>query len=136
METKMTSNAFDRDTVRLDNGATLIDPGSLERRARALQAQFLREAAASGLRAVFRGLGALGRRARGYVERHQALAHLHQLDDRLLADIGLSRGNLLSELLRAESVREPSRREAASVTETSAEIIRPAANVNRPARAA
>src|SRR3546814_11318097 len=99
-----------------------------------MQAQFLRETAASVLRAAFRVLGTLGRRVRGHVERHQALAHLHQLDDRLLADIGLSRGNLLSELLRAESVQEPPRRAAASVTGTSAEV-RPAANANPPARA-
>jgi uncharacterized protein YjiS (DUF1127 family) len=79
-----------------------IDPMIYITAARRLQAQAMAEAAATGWRSIRRGLTGLADLARRYLlepigrrtERRRALAELAAMDDRLLADIGLRRGDI------------------------------------------
>lgn len=130
----MTANAYDREYSLGASGYEPVDTHALERRARELQAIYLREAIGRGYRAAVRGLATLTRRWQVWAERRKALSQLSQLDDRLLADIGLSRGALLDQLLMAETADQ-----AQNGTERfigTAEPVATVANTNRRTRAA
>jgi uncharacterized protein YjiS (DUF1127 family) len=79
-----------------------IDPIVYVTAARRLQAQAMSEAIGAGWRGVRRGLAGLASLLQGHLlepiarrsQRQRALAELAAMDDRLLADIGLQRGNI------------------------------------------
>jgi uncharacterized protein YjiS (DUF1127 family) len=80
-----------------------IDPTIFVTRARQLQAQAMAEAIGAGWRGIRRGLSGLAGLVRAHLlepigrrwQRQQALAALAAMDDRLLADIGLRRGDIV-----------------------------------------
>jgi uncharacterized protein YjiS (DUF1127 family) len=80
-----------------------IDPTIFVTRARQLQAQAMAEAIGAGWRGIRRGLSGLTGLVRAHLlepigrrlQRQQALAALAAMDDRLLADIGLRRGDIV-----------------------------------------
>jgi uncharacterized protein YjiS (DUF1127 family) len=80
-----------------------IDPTIYVTQARQLQAQAMAEAIGAGWRGIRRGLTGLAGLVRGYLiepirsrsQRQRAVAALAAMDDRLLADIGLRRGDIV-----------------------------------------
>jgi uncharacterized protein YjiS (DUF1127 family) len=80
-----------------------IDPTIYVTRARQLQAQAMAEAIGAGWRVIRRGLASLTGLVRRHLiepirsrsQRQRAVAALAAMDDRLLADIGLRRGDIV-----------------------------------------
>lgn len=131
----MTTNAFDREIRRFESMGRTFDALAIERQARALQADYVGAAFGRGTRSLGRRLATLAQRWLAYWQRRQAMEQLHQLDDRLLADIGLTRGNLLGQLLEAEAATAPQHGEVERIVGQAIQIA-PAANANRAAHAA
>lgn len=122
-------NAFDRDFPQFPEGFfRMTDMSAAEARARQMQAAYIAGAVVGSYGILKRGVTAIVRRVRAVAERRQALAQLSQLDDRLLADIGLNRGNLIGQLLAAEAT-------IANRPVELADYVRPAAAVATPANA-
>ena len=74
-----------------------------EHRARALQGAYIGEAVSGAFSAIGRAVANLYRRWRESRDLRRSIAYLESLDERLLADIGLSRSSLEMEL------RDPTR---------------------------
>ncbi|MEO3434425.1 DUF1127 domain-containing protein [Inquilinus sp. CAU 1745] len=122
-------NAFDRDFPQFPEGFfRMTDMSAAEARARQIQAAYIAGALVGSYGILKRGVTAIVRRVRAVMERRQALAQLSQLDDRLLADIGLNRGNLIGQLLAAEAA-------IANRPVELTDYVRPAAPVATPANA-
>lgn len=105
-----------------------------EQRARALQAAYISESAGKAFDALGRAVRSLYRRWRNWSETQQSIAFLRGLDERLLADVGLSGVNLEEELHR----RTHRLVDAHAVTTVNAVVAgstsaRTAANQDRPA---
>ena len=73
---------------------------SAEERARAMQAAYVGEALSGAFAAIGRTVGSLYRRWREWSETRRSIAYLQSLDERLLADIGLSHATLEETLHR------------------------------------
>lgn len=126
-------NAFDRDFPQFPEGFfRMTDMSAAEARARQMQAAYIAGALVGSYGIVKRGVTAIVRRVRVGVERRQALAQLSQLDDRLLSDIGLNRGNLIGQLLAAETAIANRPVELASYVGPAAPVAAPA-NADAPA---
>lgn len=122
-------NAFDREFPQFPEGFfRMTDMSAAEARARQMQAAYIAGAMVGSYGIVKRGVTAIARRLHAVMERRRALAQLSQLDDRLLADIGLNRGNLIGQLLSAEAA-------TARRPVELADYVRPAAPVATPANA-
>ena len=112
-----------------------IDPTIYITKARQRQAQAMAEAIAAAWRATRRSVVGATRLLRGYLlaplarrsQRRQALAALAAMDDRLLADIGLQRGDI--ELAVDGRLADPRVTPRAPARPAAAA----AANANRPA---
>jgi uncharacterized protein YjiS (DUF1127 family) len=111
--------------------ASRIDHLALEREARQLRDANI----AAALTAFGRLVGRLAQRFSAWRERRSTYAELMRLDDRMLADIGLHRGELRA---AADLGELPSRGEPAIdyVTPVEVPYIGLAANHNRPTKAA
>lgn len=82
---------------------------SAEARARAMQAAFVGEVVATAFGRIGTAISGLLHSWREWSERQQSLAYLERLDERLLADIGLSHATV------EEALRHPGHRLAAGV---------------------
>lgn len=94
-----TTHAYENRIAQLLNGDAGLSM-SAEARARALQAAHIGALSGKVYNAVAGAVAALYRRWREWVERQRSIAYLEQLDERLLADIGLSRATLQETLRR------------------------------------
>ncbi|MBI1775315.1 MAG: DUF1127 domain-containing protein [Proteobacteria bacterium] len=113
--------------------ASRIDHLAIEREARQLRDENL----AAALSTFGRVVGRLARRVAAWRERRATYAELVRLDDRMLADIGLNRGEIQA---AAEFGQLPSRSHDASMVDIGAQTSEPfigrPANYNRPYKAA
>ena len=102
---------------------------SAESRARAMQAAYVGESVSAALAAFGRTVANLYRRWRAWSENRRLIAHLEGLDERLLADIGLSHATLEETLHRPAKTTSPV---DAVVAKTAP--VKSAANQDHPAR--
>ncbi len=72
---------------------------TVEAKARAMQAAYMGALIGRGVRAVVGATAKFVGGALGIIERNREVAHLLALDDRLLADIGLTRGTLVQHVV-------------------------------------
>ncbi|NNG05288.1 MAG: DUF1127 domain-containing protein [Inquilinus sp.] len=99
-------------------------------RARALQAAYIADVAHDAAAIIGRTVKRLFVRLVDSYQRHQTVAYLHRLDDRLLADIGLSRA-MLDEQLAGRAKRLPVTAEVETAGAPKAASV---AQDNRPAQ--
>lgn len=97
--------------------------GTAELRARALQAAFIGEIVSAGFARIGKAVSHLVKAWREWSERRQSLAYLERLDERLLADIGLSHATL------EEALRRPAPKPAAGVVPPVEAVIAETATV-------
>ena len=99
-----------------------------EERARALQAAYVGESPGKAALAVGRALSGLYGRWQNWVETRRNIAHLQAMDERLLADIGLSHATL------EETLRRPAHKpEDAHAVATVEAVVTEAAPAQAPA---
>ena len=77
---------------------------TVEAKARAMQAAYMGALIGRGVRAVVGATAKFVGGALGIIERNREVAHLLALDDRLLADIGLTRGTLVRHVVGADAL--------------------------------
>ena len=118
----MTDTSFINDRLAAMNA-------SAETRARAMQAAYIGESVSAALAAVGRTAATLYRRWREWSETRRSIAYLEGLDERLLADIGLSHATLEETLHRSAKTNSPV---DAMIAETAP--AKTAANQDHPAR--
>ncbi len=121
------------DTIDLINRRLANSNLTAEQRARALQAAYVSEGISNAFAALGRAVGSLYRRWREWSETQRSIAYLRGLDERLLADVGLSGVNLEEELHRRAHLLDDSH----AVTTVNAVVAgspsaKPAANQDRP----
>ena len=94
------------ETIEMINRRLARANMTAEERARAMQAAYVGEAISGTFAAIGQTVGNLYRRWRDWSETRRSIAYLEGLDERLLADIGLSR------LTLAEAVHRPTHNSA------------------------
>lgn len=107
---------------------SFVEAAAYHRLAQARQAEIIANGIYAAWQAVARVAGGAFRAARSQLERRRAYEELQAMDDRLLADMGLARSDLLL-VISGRLRREPASGHAN-------ENIGAAANANRPRSAA
>lgn len=109
-----------------------VDILAVERTARQMQSAQMASVIGAGIHSLSQGLSAIVRRMRLMAERRRAAAALWALDDHLLADLGMRRGEIQSRLREAEKAMTVT--PVAPATAASAASLGEAANQDLPAR--
>lgn len=109
-----------------------VDIPAVERAARQMQCAQMTSVIGAGIHSLSQGLSAIIRRVRLISERRRAAAALGALDDHLLADLGMRRGEIQSRLREAEMALTVT--PVAPATTASAASPGEAANQDVPAR--
>ncbi len=122
------------ETIEMINQRLAKANMSAEERARAMQAAYVGEAISETFAAIGRTVVSLYRRWREWSETRRSIAYLEGLDERLLADIGLSR-TTLGEALHRPTYTSADATVVAPVEAVIAETApaKTAANQDRPA---
>ncbi|MGP1396972.1 MAG: DUF1127 domain-containing protein [Inquilinaceae bacterium] len=109
-----------------------VDILAVERTARQMQSAQMASVIGAGIHSLSQGLSAIIRRVRLINERRRAAAALGALDDHLLADLGMRRGEIQSRLREAEKALAVT--PVAPATTASAAYLGEVANQDMPAR--